>query len=89
MSIPQRRPAAVIRHSDRNCEYTSYAFGKQRREAGGIASMALVGDLYRKAMAESSIAWLERELLSGRRFKIQYWFADSIVSESRPLNTML
>jgi putative transposase len=71
MAITQRRPAAVIHHSDRGCQYTSYAFGKRCREAGVMPSMGSVGDAYDNAMAESFFASLERELLSRRRFKSQ------------------
>ena len=40
MAITQRQPEAVIHHSDRGCQYTSYAFGKRCREAGVMPSMA-------------------------------------------------
>jgi len=69
MAITQRRPQAVIHHSDRGCQYTSYAFGKRCREAGVMPSMGSVGDAYDNAMAESFFASLERELLNRRRFK--------------------
>ena len=36
MAITQRTPSAVIHHSDKGCQYTSYAFGKRCREAGVI-----------------------------------------------------
>ena len=71
MAITQRQPEAVIHHSDRGCQYTSYAFGKRCREAGVMPSMGSVGDAYDNAMAESFFASLERELLSRRRFKNQ------------------
>jgi putative transposase len=71
MAITQRQPAAVIHHSDRGCQYTSYAFGKRCREAGVMPSMGSVGDAYDNAMAESFFATLERELLNSRRFKSQ------------------
>ena len=71
MAITQRQPFAVIHHSDRGCQYTSYAFGKRCREAGVMPSMGSVGDAYDNAMAESFFASLERELLSRRRFKSQ------------------
>jgi putative transposase len=38
-AISQRRPAGVIHHSDRGCQYTSYAFGKRCQEAGVMPSM--------------------------------------------------
>ena len=71
MAITQRQPSAVIHHSDRGCQYTSYAFGKRCREAGVMPSMGSVGDAYDNAMAESLFATLERELLNRRRFKSQ------------------
>jgi len=71
MAITQRQPSAVIHHSDRGCQYTSYAFGKRCREAGVMPSMGSVGDAYDNAMAESFFASLERELLNRRRFKSQ------------------
>jgi len=71
MAITRRQPQAVIHHSDRGCQYTSYAFGKRCREAGVMPSMGSVGDAYDNAMAESFFASLERELLNRRHFKSQ------------------
>jgi len=71
MAVTQRQPSAVIHHSDRGCQYTSYAFGKRCREAGVMPSMGSVGDAYDNAMAESLFATLERELLNRRTFKSQ------------------
>ncbi len=71
MAVTQRQPSAGIHHSDRGCQYTSYAFGKRCREAGVMPSMGSVGDAYDNAMAESLFATLERELLNRRTFKSQ------------------
>lgn len=71
MALTQRSPSTVIHHSDRGCQYTSYAFGKRCREAGVMPSMGSVGDAYDNAMAESFFATLERELLNRRRFQSQ------------------
>ena len=71
MALMQRQPAGVIHHSDRGCQYTSYAFGKRCREAGVMPSMGSVGDAYDNAMAESFFATLEREVLNRRRFRSQ------------------
>jgi putative transposase len=68
MAITQRQPRNVIHHSDRGCQYTSYAFGKRCREANVMPSMGSVGDAYDNAMAESFFATLEREVLQRRRF---------------------
>lgn len=70
-ALAQRRPAAVVHHSDRGCQYTSYAFGKRCQEMGVMPSMGSVGDAYDNAMAESFFATLEKELLDRRRFKSQ------------------
>lgn len=71
MAVTQRQPRAVIHHSDRGCQYTSYAFGKRCQEAGVMPSMGSVGDAYDNAMAESFFATLERELLNRRSFHSQ------------------
>jgi putative transposase len=71
MAITQRRPQGVIHHSDRGCQYTSYAFGKRCIEAGIKPSMGSVGDAYDNAMAESFFATLEREVIDRHRFRSQ------------------
>ena len=71
MALMQRRPQGVIHHSDRGCQYTSYAFGKRGQEAGVMPSMGSTGDAYDNAMAESFFATLEREVLDRRRFQSQ------------------
>jgi putative transposase len=71
MAIGQRRPTAVIHHSDQGCQYTSVQFGRRCREVGVRPSMGSVGDAYDNAMAESFFATLECELLDRRRFHSQ------------------
>jgi putative transposase len=71
MALAQRRPKRVIHHSDRGCQYTSYAFGRRCQEMGVMPSMGSVGDAYDNAMAESFFATLEREVLQRRSFKTQ------------------
>ena len=71
MAIAQRRPQGVIHHSDRGCQYTSYAFGKRCTQAGIRPSMGRVGDAYDNAMAESFFATLEREIIDRQRFRNQ------------------
>jgi transposase InsO family protein len=58
MALAQRRPDGVIHHSDKGCQYTSYAFGKRCREIGVMQSTGAVGDAYDNAMAESFFATL-------------------------------
>jgi putative transposase len=71
MALGQRRPAAVIHHSDQGCQYTSIAFGKRCEQAGVRPSMGSVGDCFDNAMCESFFATLECELLDRHRFKTQ------------------
>ena len=71
MAIQQRKPQAVIHHSDQGCQYTSIAFGKRCQGAGVRPSMGSVGDCYDNAMCESFNATLECELLVTHRFKNQ------------------
>jgi len=71
MAVAQRRPTAVIHHSDQGCQYTSLAFGRRCREAGVRPSMGSVGDAYDNAMCESFFATLECELLDREPFRTQ------------------
>jgi putative transposase len=71
MALGQRRPAAVIHHSDQGSQYTSIAFGMRCRQAGVRPSMGSVGDCFDNAMCESFFATLECELLDRRRFRTQ------------------
>jgi len=71
LALWQRRPGAVIHHSDQGTQYTSLQFGARCREAGVRPSMGSVGDCFDNAMCESFFATLECELLARRRFKTQ------------------
>jgi putative transposase len=71
MAIGQRRPAAVIHHSDQGSQYTALAFGQRCEQAGVRPSMGSVGDCFDNAMCESFFATLECELLNRRHFKSQ------------------
>tara|TARA_Y100001933_G_scaffold149821_1_gene148272 strand:- start:4614 stop:5468 length:855 start_codon:yes stop_codon:yes gene_type:complete len=71
MALTQRRPDAVIHHSDQGTQYTSIAFGLRCREMNVRPSMVSVGDAYDNAMAESFFATLKCDLIGRRRFKTQ------------------
>src|SRR5688572_23433083 len=64
MAITQRRPQAVIHHSDQGCQYTAIEFGRRCREAHVRPSMGSVGDCYDNALCESFVATLQCELLA-------------------------
>ena len=67
MAVEQRRPEAVVHHSDQGCQYTSLAFGARCRKWGVALSRGSVGDCFDNAMAESFFATLECELLDRTR----------------------
>jgi putative transposase len=71
MALLQRRPKAVIHHSDQGSQYTSLAFGQRCRQAGIRPSMGSVGDCFDNALCESFFATLECELLDRQRFRTQ------------------
>jgi transposase InsO family protein len=91
LALWQRRPAAVIHHSDQGSQYTSIAFGQRYREAGVRPSMGSVGDCFDNAMCQSFFATLECELLDRRRFTTQvearmavFEFIGGLVQSSSP-----
>ena len=71
MALGQRRPAAVIHHSDQGSQYSALAFGQRCKAAGVRPSMGSAGDCFDNAMCESFFATLECELLNRRSFKSQ------------------
>ena len=71
MAIGQRRPEAVVHHSDKGAQYTSLAFGKRCRQMGVLPSAGSAGDCYDNAMAESFFATLECELIDRHAFQTQ------------------
>lgn len=71
MALGQRKPQAVIHHSDQGTQYTSIAFGIRCKQAGVRPSMGSVGDCFDNAMCESFFATVECELLDRERFRNQ------------------
>lgn len=69
MAARQRRPNAVVHHSDQGSQYTSLAFGARCAELGVQPSMGSVGDAYDNAMCESFFATLECELFGRVRLR--------------------
>lgn len=69
MALHQRRPQAVIHHSDQGSQYTALAFGARCRRAGVRPSTGSVGDCFDNALCESFFATLECELLDRSTFR--------------------
>lgn len=74
MAIHQRKPSAgqLVHHSDRGCQYTSYAFGRHLRKSGVLASMGSVADAFDNAMAETFFATLKTELVYRRSWPTRH-----------------
>ena len=66
MTVRQRRPVAVIFHSDRGCQYTSAAFRALCHDLQVRQSMSRTGCCYDNAVAESFFHSLKVEWLHGR-----------------------
>jgi transposase InsO family protein len=62
----------VIHHSDRGCQYTSFAFGRHLRASGVVASMGSVADAFDNAMAEAFFAALKTELVHRRSWPTRH-----------------
>ena len=69
MAAAQRRPTAVIHHSDQGSQYRAIAFGHRCEVLGVRPSMGSRGDAYDNAMAERFFSTLEAELLAKHRFE--------------------
>ena len=71
MAILGRQPVSqgTILHSDRGCQYTSWACGQWLRKAGLLGSRGSVDDCYDNAMMESFWGTMQLELLDTREWQ--------------------
>jgi putative transposase len=69
MALLQRKPKAVIHHSDHGTQYTSDSFAALCERSGVSLSMGSIGDAYDNAMAESFFATIKTELIHQQRFQ--------------------
>jgi putative transposase len=75
----QRRPRpGTILHSDRGSQYTSWAFGRQLREAGLLGSMGRVASSVDNTMMESFWSTMQRELLDRCRWTTKHELGTAI-----------
>lgn len=66
-ALTRRRPkGALLHHSDRGCQYTSYGYRKRLAELGIAVSMSRKGNCWDNAVAESFFATLKKELIHRR-----------------------
>ncbi len=69
MAVAQRGTSAgVVAHSDHGSQYTSLADSTYAKSSGIDLSMGSIGDPWDNALAETSFAGLEKELLRRERF---------------------
>jgi len=57
---------ALVHHSDRGSQYTSFDYTQELTDHGVLASVGSVGDAYDNAMAESFVDSFKTELISDR-----------------------
>jgi putative transposase len=72
MALQRRRlqpGTRLIHHSDRGCQYTSFAYGQHLLDAGLVPSMGRKGDAYDNAMMESFFGTIKIELIDRRRWR--------------------
>ena len=62
MALWQRRPEAVVHHSDQGTQYTSIAFGKRCRAMKVRPSMGSVGDCYDNGVPRTPKGGVPREM---------------------------
>jgi putative transposase len=69
MALGQRRPGAdvaLVHHSDRGSQYTSFDYTQTLADHGVLASVGSVGDAYDNAPAESFVDSFKTELIADR-----------------------
>jgi putative transposase len=69
MALGQRRSGAavaLVHHSDRGSQYTSFDYTQTLADHGVLASVGSVGDAYDNALAESFVDSFKTELISDR-----------------------
>jgi putative transposase len=69
MALGQRRPGAdvaLVHHSDRGSQYTSFDYTQTLADHGVLASVGSVGDAYDNALAESFVDSFKTELSADR-----------------------
>jgi putative transposase len=59
---------ALVHHSDRGSQYTSFDYTQELTDHGVLASVGSVGDAYDNAMAESFVDSFKTELIADRVF---------------------
>lgn len=71
IALWQRKPEAVVHHSNQRTQYTSIAFSLGGKEVAVRPSIGSPGDCYDNTSCERFFATLECELLDRRRFRTQ------------------
>lgn len=64
--LHRRPPKGLLHHSDRGCQYTSYAYQSALAESGIEVSMSRKGDCWDNAVAESFFSTRKTELIRRR-----------------------
>jgi putative transposase len=82
MALAQRRPGAdvaLVHHSDRGSQYTSFDYTQTLADHGVLASVGSVGDAYDNALAESFVDSFKTELIADRVWRTRSQLELSVV----------
>jgi putative transposase len=82
MALGQRRPGAdvaLVHHSDRGSQYTSFDYTQTLADHGVLASVGSVGDAYDNALAESFVDSFKTELIADRVWRTRSQLELSVV----------
>jgi len=79
MATAARLPGSgSIVHSDRCCQFTSWAFSQKVKDAGLAPSMGQVGSAFDNAMMESFWGRVQTELLDRRKWRTRLELANEL-----------
>jgi transposase InsO family protein len=79
MATASRLPGSgSIVHSDRGCQFTSWAYSQKVRDAGLAPSMGQVGSAFDNAMMESFWGRVQTELLDRRKWRTRLELANEL-----------
>ena len=79
MATASRMPGSgSIVHSDRGCQFTSWAFSQKVKDAGLAPSMGQVGSAFDNAMMESFWGRVQTELLDRRKWRTRLELANEL-----------
>ena len=90
MALGTRAPGAdvaLVHHSDRGSQYTSFDYSQTLADHGVLASVGSVGDAYDNALAESFVDSFKTELITDRVWRTRSQLELAVVEYIAWFNT--